>query len=671
MRPTDVHAEAGRWKASCSVCGYSICGACGGRWHSQSECPLADAAEAQSFSERAAAARESWQRCRRCKSAIDIRDGRNHVLWSGSPHYCSAAAGHDLVAALLTRLLCSRCGAEFCLACGAKWKTCDCPSTRADVFEAPEPASRQSNPFATRPPSPRDYRSDFAAPPAATAVATYGRARPSSHEEDALRRMHEHREDHLARRMHSFDAFAHHGSHADFGRRRDDYSFDLPDPRGRHRLVSGRRYSGGSYDEDYHRRAATVVAPSPPQPPLPEAPPPPRSAFEPPSRTPGFDRSVSALDYTSLMRRGRDIRYASPDRLDEYGAAENHTTDRRRRRSPDPWEVLSQDRALRGRDRRHTFPSESRPASPDPWQLPTRYPSPERPTPAPEERHRASSSERRRASSLERRRLAGRFSKDSTRQSQAAPSVPVGALGAAGAVGPLTPTRMPPSRAATHVGIPMPMAPMAPPIPHPASPPIQSLRRHHTMDEDLYPPPPMPPGPTDWFGPPLPHGHPHLHPHAHPPPPGMPMGPMGPMGMGPMGPMGMMHHPGAPPPPPPGMHDMVPPDIGIGMGMAMAGVGPGGVMGNGLGPGANPNDLAHHNGMVNGASMPANGGSPRAPHVKRRPPREVTREHSKVEPPKSSVLAGLTGMGRGMHRVSEWVNYVEPGPPEDGATVVH
>lgn len=34
-------------------------------------------------------------------------------------------------------------------------------------------------------------------------------------------------------------------------------------------------------------------------------------------------------------------------------------------------------------------------------------------------------------------------------------------------------------------------------------------------------------------------------------------------------------------------------------------------------------------------------------------------------PPKSSTLAGLTGPGRGMDRVSEWVNYVEDGAPED------
>jgi hypothetical protein len=62
-----------------------------------------------------------------------------------------------------------------------------------------------------------------------------------------------------------------------------------------------------------------------------------------------------------------------------------------------------------------------------------------------------------------------------------------------------------------------------------------------------------------------------------------------------------------------------------------------------------------------------NAGSPRAPNVKRRPP-HAHREHSKLEEPKSSVLAGLAGVGRGMHRVSEWVHYVEPGLPEGEQT---
>jgi hypothetical protein len=77
-----------------------------------------------------------------------------------------------------------------------------------------------------------------------------------------------------------------------------------------------------------------------------------------------------------------------------------------------------------------------------------------------------------------------------------------------------------------------------------------------------------------------------------------------------------------------------------------------------------------HDMMDPGNNAAGAGGSPRGPQVKRRPP-QAHREHNKYEVPRSSVLAGLGGMGRGMHRVSEWVNYVEPGLPDsDVATMV-
>ena len=37
---------------------------------------------------------------------------------------------------------------------------------------------------------------------------------------------------------------------------------------------------------------------------------------------------------------------------------------------------------------------------------------------------------------------------------------------------------------------------------------------------------------------------------------------------------------------------------------------------------------------------------------------------------RSSTLAGLTGPGRGMSRVFEWRNHVEPGMPEDDSAVL-
>ncbi|KAK4156522.1 putative E3 ubiquitin-protein ligase ARI4 [Chaetomidium leptoderma] len=628
LKPEDMRREGARWQGRCSRCRTKVCGSCGGRWHIQPECPRDD--EAAQFPE--PAKREPLQRCYRCKTTVEVKDGRSHTL--------------------------CRCGADCCSVCGGKWKTCECSVAKYDPFEADDAMNSRLNPFAARAPSPRDFQSDFA-PRAAVAAA---RPRPSSYEEDAhIRRLHDRHDDHLARRMHSIDAFGHHsGSHADFDQRRgEDYDAfdDEPrEPRDRRRRAEPRDYGAPFVDDDYHRRAATVVAPSPPQAHAPAAPPPPRSAFEPPSR-PGFDRSASGFDYGSASHRNRGMRYTSPDRYDGY-MTENYTPERRRPRSPDPWPPFSQEQRPRSRDRRHTFPSESRPTSPEAWQPPTRYPSPERAMPGPEERRRAPSPDqrrralspdRRRASSLE-RRLAGRFKKES-RQNPTAPTVPVGAVGLAGAVGPLgsagalgpiSPARAPPtvSRAATHIGTSMPMAPPPPPAPHGASPATPSLRRHHTMDEDVYAPSGMhppgmhpgnmhpgnmhPPGmhpggmppPADWFGPPLPHGppmphgHPHGHPHAHPMP-----------GMG----MGMMHlgHPGGG-----GMHD----------------------------------DMSSNNNNM--MDMNINSGSHRAPNVRRRPPQGAHREHSKYDVPRSSVLAGLGGMGRGMHRVTEWVNYIEPGLPD-------
>ncbi|GAB1318988.1 RBR-type E3 ubiquitin transferase [Madurella fahalii] len=584
IRPEDIRREGGRGQAKCSRCSTKVCASCSGKWHYPSECPR----DKESIQFPDQAKREAWQRCHRCKAMIELRDGCDHMT--------------------------CRCGAEFCVVCGGKWKTCECPWFKHDPFDGDAtglthaPMNSQSNPFLSEPAydpgpaTPHDFQSDFGPPPTASA-----RPRPSSYEEEAyLRRLQEQRDEHFARRMHSFDAFGHQSGHADYARSRRDYDFD--EPRDSRRRSDFRGHGGFSLgDEEYHRRAATVVAPSPPQTHVPTAPPPPRSAFEPPSR-PTFDRSASAFEYSGGIPRDRGTRYASPERYDDY--MENYVAEPRRHRSPDRWNAFSRERRPRSPDRRaFTSAAGSRPQSPETWQqLPTRYPSPERPAPAlerhmsvKEERRRAPSPELRRASSLE-QRLADRFRPES-RQSPAGPPMPVGTvgplgpLGPVGPLGPLSPTRgagPPVSRAATHPIVPgpvpgMPLAPIPPPGPPPG--PAPSIRRH-TMDEDPYlPGGGMPPMAADWFG----------------PPPGLGGGGGGGLpGMG-------MHHPGM------GMHD-----------------------------------------MDNGAGH----GSPRAPNVRRRPPGQAHREHNKFEVPRSSVLAGLGGMGRGVHRVSEWVNFVEPGPPD-------
>lgn len=527
--------------------------------------------------------------------------------------------------------------------CGLRWKSCPCPMYKAGPAEAPRQEhvritmNSRPNPFgpiaqqhaAPKPPSPHKYLPEFA-PSQAPAARPRPMGRPSSYEEEAhLNRMYEQQEHH-ARRMHSFDGFEHPVDRREYGHTR--HSLDFEDPRRR----AERRGYPPPFGEDEYRmtRAATVVAPSPPQTHAQiAAAAPARSAFEPPAR-PGYDRAAPRYDYASEGPYPRG-RYASPDRYDDY-MTDNYTSDRRRQRSADGRQPINHERQSRSRDRRaFTREQQRRASSAETWQhAPTRFPSPEpmpmptqmqmqmqqmqaperhmatperhmsmseRPNPTLErhlsmqERHfqqaaarqQAPAPEPRRASSLD-RRLADRFNPESRNTPGPVPgyggAIPpppmtsVGVPGPAPHMGlmPLVPLNRGPhpppplTRASTHPAQPMGMVP-APPPPIPI--PTSATPRRHTMDEDIYIAGRHPGPPTpDWFGPP---GH----------------------GMAP--------------------HEWDP-----------------------------------------------NGGSARAPHVRRRPPPQAHREHNKFEA-KPSMQAGLSGPGRGLHRVTEWVNYIEEGPPDD------
>ncbi|KAK4109865.1 hypothetical protein N656DRAFT_686996, partial [Canariomyces notabilis] len=96
ISPEDIRHEGGRRQAQCSRCSIKICGSCSRKWHYQSECPRDE--ESTQFLEQLN--REVWQRCYRCKATIELKEGSN-------------------------RMTC-HCGAEFCMVCGGKWKTCRC-----------------------------------------------------------------------------------------------------------------------------------------------------------------------------------------------------------------------------------------------------------------------------------------------------------------------------------------------------------------------------------------------------------------------------------------------------------------------------------------------------------------------------------------------------------------
>jgi hypothetical protein len=68
------------------------------------------------------AKKEGWQRCYNCSSLVERKEGCNHMT--------------------------CRCMAEFCIMCGAKWKTCECPwfnydhlpnADRLNDMRVPEP----------------------------------------------------------------------------------------------------------------------------------------------------------------------------------------------------------------------------------------------------------------------------------------------------------------------------------------------------------------------------------------------------------------------------------------------------------------------------------------------------------------------------------------------------
>ncbi|KAK3323500.1 hypothetical protein B0T19DRAFT_426205 [Cercophora scortea] len=523
IRPEDMRREHGHKFGKCGRCKTKICCACNGRWHYPRPCPRDE--ETNQFLEQAK--REGWQRCHRCKHVVELKEGCNHMT--------------------------CRCGAEFCMICGSKWKTCECPWFNFDSMESdpldyatehmPIPsAAPRSNPFVTgsrydpglpSPPSPREFRTESEHP-----AAGIVRPRPQSYEEEMLvRRLQESRDEKMARRMHSFGEYEGRGEDPDYGRDMDD-----------HRPGN---HPGQFAKDPYRRRPATVIVPSAPQPRMthpPAVPPPPQSSFDPPT---------SGMEYGPSWARAR--LHHSPERFSERGPERWSDPPPQTRRHPSP-----------ERDRERNVDRERR-----------RAPS--------VEKNRARSPDRRNTS-LE-RRLVDRFNSGSR---QGPPPLPMGSV--MGSMGMMTPVR----------------ATAPPPPPHPHSYPLTHGHPH-----------------------PHPYQHPQMHPHAHSV--GHPIGasiPMAPV----------------PPPAPPlsRMNPMMEEDF--------------------FPPTTNRStrSLEKQKQVVSSGRRdqePKGTGSPHAPSVKRRPPPKVHREHTQ-ELPKDSVLAGLGGIGRGLNRVFEWRNYVEPGMPE-------
>ena len=97
IRPKDITVEHGRKTGKCKKCGTQVCAICNNKAHRSRDCPK-DPATKQ-FIE--TAKQKGWQKCYNCSAMVELKEGCNHMT--------------------------CRCTAEFCMVCGLKWKSCDCP----------------------------------------------------------------------------------------------------------------------------------------------------------------------------------------------------------------------------------------------------------------------------------------------------------------------------------------------------------------------------------------------------------------------------------------------------------------------------------------------------------------------------------------------------------------
>ena len=102
IKPSNIYvdlssgATGGRKYGKCSSCKTKVCVICNGKFHRTRDCPKD--ADTQRLME--TAKEKGWQRCYNCSAMVELKEGCNHIT--------------------------CRCMAEFCIICGAKWKSCGC-----------------------------------------------------------------------------------------------------------------------------------------------------------------------------------------------------------------------------------------------------------------------------------------------------------------------------------------------------------------------------------------------------------------------------------------------------------------------------------------------------------------------------------------------------------------
>ncbi|KAI1381896.1 hypothetical protein F4677DRAFT_8165 [Hypoxylon crocopeplum] len=252
IRPDQIQRHRnGRKVGECGSCHTRVCCDCNNRWHGSGPCP-ADEETNQILQQ---AKEEGWQRCFNCRNMVELKEGCNHMT--------------------------CRCGAEFCMICGLKWKTCECPWFNYDAVEADHLDHMQI----PEPMIDRERLGPRSAPPVAPVIdarmphSSGLRPRPSNYEaEILLRRLQVQRDEEFARQLQFDDT-------------EDDYMDPLADmadiSNARHFMQDGYRRRG---------RAQTVVVPPAPAPP------------------PAFERTNSVTDYVTGVNRARGLRANSMER---------------------------------------------------------------------------------------------------------------------------------------------------------------------------------------------------------------------------------------------------------------------------------------------------------------------------------------------------------------------
>ncbi|KXS97586.1 hypothetical protein AC578_5759 [Pseudocercospora eumusae] len=221
IKPKHFHTSSGRKYAQCPCCATKVCTLCNGKMHKSRHCPK-DPEIAQLMEQ---AKEKGWQTCYSCHAMVELKEGCNHMT--------------------------CRCTAEFCMICGSKWKTCDCPwfnytqlpdADRLMHMRVPEPIlpvlervmGAAGMPLPPRPANARAPRQDR-------------RERLTYQDELDQRRRQERLDEDLARRLQLASLFDH-----------DD------EPPDRHRMadvrVWGVEHEGGHFmNDNFVQNAANVV----------------------------------------------------------------------------------------------------------------------------------------------------------------------------------------------------------------------------------------------------------------------------------------------------------------------------------------------------------------------------------------------------------------------------